>query len=121
MEEEFGAGLWDISAGGHIKKGETPISGANRELVEELGDNNLELTYLFKYLKKYKTQAELIYIFQGKTNKLISDFNYDPIEVERLKWLNIKKLNSMIRKKQIYVTEWITDELPLVIKHMEIA
>jgi len=61
-EKEIHPLLWDVSVAGHIGAGEDPVSGAIREVSEEIGlditKDELQKVGVFKSVKKH--QADLI-------------------------------------------------------------
>lgn len=55
---------WDTSVGGHVDAGESYRAAAIREMREELGVENAELTVLYKYLHRNDYESEYVTTFQ---------------------------------------------------------
>ena len=56
-------GKWDSSVGGHLDVSETPLEGARREMIEELGATPGKLEPAYGYLWKSPVETELIRTF----------------------------------------------------------
>jgi isopentenyldiphosphate isomerase len=70
FKKEKNAGLWDLSASGHVPSGQSPIKSLVREIKEELGlsvkENELSLLGKFwrnEIHKENFIENELIYIY----------------------------------------------------------
>lgn len=111
MQRDFSkkhyGGFWEISAGGAVKKGETALEGAVRELFEETGlvCKNLEKTYIicgkkypciyFGYICTVDCDKNRIKLQEGETVaykwvksediiRFLTDKNYVTIHAERV-------------------------------------
>lgn len=88
-----GGGLWEISAGGHIKSKEEPLVAAHRELLEELGiDTDLE--YVDKRRNPNNGGKEYIYLFVGKSD---STPNIDKEDVEEIRYVDMNELDEILK------------------------
>lgn len=56
-------GKWDTSVGGHLQAGESPDTGARRELREELGVADAELTRAYEFIWESPIETELVRTF----------------------------------------------------------
>lgn len=68
VKKDTAAGLWTISAGGHLRWGKTPEETAEREILEEL-KVKADLELIDKLTVDYGTEREVISIFSGVTNE----------------------------------------------------
>ncbi|HMP76649.1 MAG TPA: NUDIX domain-containing protein [Kiritimatiellia bacterium] len=59
-QKDIQPGKWDISVGGHLQPGETPLQGAHRELLEELGVRASRLEKAYEYFWESSLETELI-------------------------------------------------------------
>lgn len=59
-QKDVQPGKWDISVGGHLQPGESPIQGAHRELQEELGVRASRLEPAYTYIWESPVETELI-------------------------------------------------------------
>lgn len=91
--KKVGAGLWDISAGGHIKSGERASDTAKQELKEELGIT-IPLRFIAKRLFAYKNEKELSYLYFGKSN---GPFTLDYQEVEEVKFVMLEEAKRILK------------------------
>lgn len=79
---------WSASVAGHIPTGLSPLEGAHRELIEELGfDTDLELQA--KELVKLENETHFAYCYLGEYNgdKIV----LEPEEVEQVKFISQKE------------------------------
>lgn len=67
-DKNFG-GLWEMSAGGSVQKGETPVEGAIRELKEETGINVSEMTELFKFFNDPYNSIHIAFMCETDCDK----------------------------------------------------
>ena len=69
LKKDTAAGLWTVSAGGHVQWGSTPQKTAVKELSEEL-HIRADLKLVDKISIDYKTEREIISIFLGSTSDI---------------------------------------------------
>lgn len=106
-KKELYPNMWDISVGGHISAGETPIITAQRELDEELGLNIKD--YKIEQVDRIKEQLNnngiisnefvTIYIVKGDID--ISNIRLQEDEVSEVKWCSKEELNQLISNGEI--------------------
>jgi isopentenyldiphosphate isomerase len=60
MSKDVQPGKWDTSVGGHLDSGESYERAVLREMGEELGIEDRELTFLHKYLHVNEVEAEYV-------------------------------------------------------------
>lgn len=95
------ANRWDVSAAGHVDTGEAYEAAAVRELSEELGIDNLELTET----AYYRTYA----VVNGKKlNRFVkiyiatlpadTRFSINPEEVSEIRWFDLNELRTQLGK-----------------------
>ncbi len=85
-------GYYDASAGGHIDKGEDPLTTAIREAKEEIGltINPDELIYVTTYATDKKLITVYVSDRTGKNDELTLDEN----EVESVEWVKPEDLDT---------------------------
>jgi isopentenyldiphosphate isomerase len=90
FSKDTAAGMWTISAGGHVKFGDTPEATINKELEEELGiKTNLEL--IDKLIIDYGSEKEILYIFAGTTGDKL---RFNPNEINQIKLFNFDTITN---------------------------
>lgn len=86
--KDTGAGMWTVSAGGHIVFGQTAEDTIHREIHEELGVT-AKLKQIDKLIIDYGSEREIVYIFAGTVE---GDFKYNKKEVEMVKGFDFDML-----------------------------
>ena len=91
-------GMYNLSAGGHINIGETPVEAAKRETLEEMGIYlDIEKLYYISSLRRVKINPNSlvnVYLYQLDGTE---EFSFDDGEVDSVKWIsidNFKKITS---------------------------
>lgn len=79
-------GYYDISAGGHIKLGETIIDGAIREVDEEIGISITPDDLQFAFTKSFNCNRFAWIFMVDRTNKP-DEFHFNDHEVSEVKWV----------------------------------
>ena len=108
FNKEKNAGLWDLSASGHISAGEDPLKSLIREIKEEIGLNINESQ--FKLLGKFwrnevyradfiENELDYIYIVENYID--ISQIKIQEDEVETVAWINVKKFKTMMKEGKV--------------------
>jgi isopentenyl-diphosphate delta-isomerase len=94
---------WSISAGGHIKAGSTPLTGARMELSEELFNGKpLPETLELKEVAVYRSNDwpgnhEIVHLFKAYYP---GPFEIDREEVEAVKWVDWELLPQLMRERK---------------------
>jgi 8-oxo-dGTP pyrophosphatase MutT (NUDIX family) len=83
--------------GGHIEKGETPLTTVKRELLEETGCKAIKWKLLFKYTRHGTYDCGKDYIYIAKLDKVLEDKNSENVQKKWLNYINVIKL--LERKK----------------------
>jgi isopentenyldiphosphate isomerase len=104
--------MWTVSVTGHLSQGEDSITGALKELEEEIGiiANKKDLRYLFT-VKEYKVYRqdyidnELIDVFIVKKDIDIKDLKMQKEEVSAVKFVQYKELEKMIKSDSSDIVE----------------
>lgn len=93
---------WDISAAGHIKAGEDVLTGAIREMKEELDllVDKEELQYIatVKSIKNGKNK-EFQYVYLVRCNKDIQEYHFEDGEVSEVKYIYYEELEKMVAER----------------------
>lgn len=99
--------MLDISSAGHLSAGDDSLSGALRELKEELNidieDKELQFIKTLKRSSKYSdtfinNEFDDLYIL--KTNKKIEDMEFQKEEISEIFFVSYKQFKEMISNKQ---------------------
>ena len=99
--------MLDISCAGHLSAGDDSLSGALRELKEELNlDVNLEDLQFIKTLKQTTKPTndfinnEFADMYIIRTNKRIEDMKYQESEISEIFFVSYKQFKDMVNNKQ---------------------
>lgn len=101
-------GKWDASVGGHLAAGEDYLTGARRELAEELGlPENTPLEHLFDVEIRNEIESEDARVF-----KAISDgpFDFQKEEIDEVRFFTEEELKA---------PEWRQNFTPCLIGELE--
>ena len=99
--------MLDISSAGHLSAGDDSLSGAIRELKEELNldvkPNELKFIKTIKRSTKYtetfiNNEFDDMYIL--RTDKGIDDMKYQEEEISEIFFVPYKKFKEMVKTKQ---------------------
>ena len=99
--------MLDISSAGHLTAGDDSLSGAIRELKEELNidiqPNELQFIKTLKRSSKYtetfiNNEFDDLYIL--RTNKEIEDMKYQEEEISEIFYVPYKEFKNMVNNKQ---------------------
>ena len=99
--------MLDISSAGHLSAGDDSLTGAIRELKEELNlDVNKEDLKLIKTLKRSSKYTETfinnefddLYIL--RTNKKLEDMKYQEEEISEIMFVPYKEFKKMVQNRQ---------------------
>lgn len=94
--KEIQPGKWDTAVGGHVSSGEDIGPALKREVLEELGLQEIAAAPVARYLWETEVESELVYMFFGRYNKVITITNKD--EIEEGKFWKIKKIKENLGK-----------------------
>jgi len=101
-------GCFDFSCGGHVESGEDYDYAAVRELEEELGIKDEELTELGKLTPKDGVSC-FIKVYKLVYNEKIE--NYDRNNIEKICWFDLKEVKQLIAKNRTI----FKDDFPIVL------
>ncbi len=87
--------MWDISAAGHVRTGETVIEGGIREMYEELGVKITADQLILINKNKSYTNQHLQTEFLVKLDIPIKDFVFNDKEVVEVKYIPYQELAEM--------------------------
>lgn len=97
-------GKWDVSAGGHIDYGETPLEAAVREAREEIGieivpedlQHVLTLPSFPSSSKHNKNMLNYHYLYDWTSKP--DDFHFDDHEVSEVRWIPLKDFDDFAKE-----------------------
>jgi isopentenyldiphosphate isomerase len=93
--KQFGPGLWEISAGGHIVSGQTIEDAAREELLEELGIKS-PLHFLEKKVFHFPEESELAHLFFGISE---GPFTLNKEEIVQVLFINFDTVEKFLKQK----------------------
>lgn len=100
MSKDMEAGLWCVSAAGHVIKGQTDEEAAHRELTEELGVDT-PLTFFRKFITENENESERAALFKGNHN---GPFTADRQEVDEIKFFDPREIKLLTASKKLIFT-----------------
>jgi len=115
LTKDKAPGQWDISCGGHLKKGDNPEETATRELGEELGIS-ADCKFVTKFLEKFADQSEMVYLYYAKHN---GPFDFPKQEVEQLKFLSEQQVESMFNDPDSKISYFSKKEIPIIFNFLK--
>jgi isopentenyl-diphosphate delta-isomerase type 1 len=83
-------GKWDTSVGGHLDPGEDYRQAALREMKEELGLENIPLTFLYKSQIRNEIESENVATYLAVTDEEVL---FDPHEISEVKFWSKDNIN----------------------------
>ena len=114
LNKDKAPGQWDISCGGHIRKGHDPEITAERELEEELGvKTNCKL--IKKYVQGHADQTEMINLYYAVHN---GPFTFNDGEVEQVKFFSKNEALEFI-KTNPSASFFSKQQIPMVFDFLE--
>ncbi len=111
-------GKWDMSVGGHVPNGEKPNQSIKRELLEELSIKNIKLTLIDKYIQRFPTQTEFIYLYFAIVNKPANKFKLQKTEVQQVVWIDPAEAQLKFAKAEISSTEFIISQVTKILQKL---
>jgi 8-oxo-dGTP pyrophosphatase MutT (NUDIX family) len=91
--------VWAIPSGG-VEKGESLVTAAERELMEETGWRARQITHLFGYYPSYGATDQRFELFLAEDLENLND-SFDPCEVLKIGWFDRKELIDMVLSNRI--------------------
>ena len=109
-EKMLWSGDWDGTFASHPREGETYSSSAERRMPEELGIScNLEYLMKFEYHVPYKnvgSENEICGTLIGVIDES-TQFKIVKGEIDEIKWISSKELQSEIKRNPIVYCPWM--------------
>ncbi len=115
LKKRYGAGCWEISAGGHVESGSSPGKTAEKELKEELGIK-AELTFISKKLYKFEHEQELAHLYFGYSD---GPFEIDRNEIEKIRLIKFTELEGFLKRRN-KVKSMLEYWMPIIKKNKEL-
>ena len=92
QQKDLFPGYYTLSASGHVSKGEDYLQSAIRELEEELGITNVELTMIGTVIVESEYEKEMVAVFTGNHN---GPFQYPADEVESVQFFSSDEIKNI--------------------------
>jgi isopentenyldiphosphate isomerase len=86
-------GKWDTSVGGHLRPNEDPLTGADRELEEELGIQDAAPEFLYRYEHRSSVETELVDTFGLCWD---GDIRCCPEEISEGRWWRLEEIRAVL-------------------------
>ncbi len=86
-------GKWDTSVGGHLDPGEDYRQAALREMREELGIENVPLTFLYKSQIRNEIESENVATFMTVFDE---ELFFDPHEIDAVRFWTAEEIDSQL-------------------------
>ena len=99
--KDMEAGLWGISAAGHVTQGQTDDEAVHRELQEELGIN-APLTFVCKFITRNDMETESAALFKGIHN---GPFTPDDEEVDEVRFFDPREIKLFVVQRKLILTD----------------
>ncbi len=119
--KEKNAGLWDMSASGHIPSGQTPDTSLIREIEEELGlvtdISQLKLLGIYKRHEKHATgggyliENEFDYIYILESDVDVSKLKLQVEEVDDVKFVSVKDFLNLLKNGEVVKRVRVWDDM----------
>lgn len=103
LTKDRNPGMWTISAGEHVTKGQTYAEAAARELKEELGVT-APLKFIKKILFESETEREISQIYKTTHE---GPFTFHPDEVAGGEFFKLPELEQKILNNELQVSNWV--------------
>ena len=101
MTKDMEAGLWGISAAGHVTRGQTDEEAVHRELREELGVD-MPLTFIKKFITGDDQETERAALYKGISS---GPFHPDAREVAEIKFFDPREIRLLVASKSLHMTK----------------
>jgi len=95
MNKDVAPGRWDTSVGGHVSPGEDLVTGAQREMEEELGVVPDSLKFLYSYIHSNPYETELVFTYSCVNN---GPFSFNREEIDEVRYWNMEELRNATGK-----------------------
>ncbi len=89
-------GKWDSSAAGHLDAGEDYDAAAVRELAEELGVSNCELTRVAEFSAGPENGMEFVVLYEGRHSGKV---RFPAAEVEAAQWFTPQQIDCWLERR----------------------
>lgn len=101
VTKDMEAGLWCVSASGHVMKDQTDEAAAHRELQEELGIDT-PLTFFKKFIIQNDRETERAVLYKGQSN---GPFMPNPQEVSDIKFFDPREIKLFAASRKLIFTD----------------
>ncbi|MDP2749412.1 MAG: NUDIX domain-containing protein [Nanoarchaeota archaeon] len=101
-EKKMFPDCWEIGVGGGLTYGEEPIDAAKREVSEELGIKNPQLTYINKRYIENEKERLFTYIFLTGHTRRDGQFVLQESEVADTAFVSKENLDEFLKDKKVH-------------------
>ncbi|MCQ2191408.1 MAG: NUDIX domain-containing protein [Paludibacteraceae bacterium] len=95
MSKDIQPGKWDTAVGGHVDYGEQVEDALRREAREELGVQQFQPTFLFRYIFQSKVEREMVNAYRTVYE---GPFTVDPVELDDARFWPLAEIEANIGK-----------------------
>ncbi|KXK26909.1 MAG: Isopentenyl-diphosphate Delta-isomerase [candidate division WS6 bacterium OLB20] len=118
LQKKIHPGMWDMSVGGHLSKGDTAKDGLRRELAEELNITDYSAELIRTYVRGKEYETEFIYLYHVSLVDDNQQFTMQTEEVEQVRWFDLAEVYVALRDSTMELTPSIAEQLPQVMQYL---
>lgn len=96
FKKDSSPGFWEPFFGGHVLSGDSYLETAIKECGEELGLEIGEENLFFIAVHKIRHTKEFVSVYMTEWDGEADAIRYEKDEINRLKWVDIEKLNKLL-------------------------
>jgi isopentenyl-diphosphate delta-isomerase type 1 len=114
MTKDMDAGIWGISAAGHVQKGQSYEQAIENEIKEELGIT-VPVNVLHTFLFQGEHETEMAKLFEGVHN---GPFTINPEETQETRFFSKTEIEDLVKKHTLPLAECTKNNLRFIGVHI---